>query len=69
MSDTVEKLPKCPTCEEPLTDIWGADKYHITWQDGHWVKEEEASRLICGKCNNELDHDDIEDIMRAVGLL
>jgi len=30
MSDTVEKLPKCPTCEEPLTDIWGADKYHIT---------------------------------------
>ncbi|MBA7611212.1 hypothetical protein ES703_18431 [subsurface metagenome] len=61
--------PKCPTCEEPLTDIWGVDKYHITWQDGRWVKEEEASRLCCGKCQGDLDDADVEDIMREVGLL
>jgi hypothetical protein len=64
-----EKLPNCPSCDEPLTEIWGMDKYRITWQDGRWLKEEDASRLVCGRCNEELDHSDVEDIMRAVGLL
>ena len=69
MSEEIKDVPLCRNCEEPLTEVWGVDKYRITWQDGQWVKEEEPSKLVCGKCHDELDDDDAEDILRAVGLL
>jgi len=65
----MDKVPNCPSCDEPLTLIYGKDEYEIRWLDGRWVKEEGPSRLICGKCSESLDDADVEDIMRAVGLL
>jgi len=62
-------LPDCPNCEETLTEIWGSDHYTITWKDGEWHKEEDASKLCCGKCQGDLEHSDCEEAMRAVGLL
>jgi len=62
-------VPKCPNCEEPLAEIHGQDNYHIFFKDGRWYKEEDDSRLVCGKCYGDLDDADVEDIMRAVGLL
>ena len=63
------EIPKCPNCEEPLTEIYGQDKYRIFFKDGQWHKDEEASKLVCGKCYGDLDDADVEDIMGAVGLL
>lgn len=65
----MQEPPKCRNCEEPLTEVWGKDEYHIVWRDGQYVKEEAPSKLICGKCSDEIDDDDAEPILRAVGLL
>lgn len=61
--------PRCPSCDEPLTEIFGSDNYVITWEEGKWEKREEPRKLVCGKCYEELGEDEIADIMRAVGLL
>ena len=61
--------PMCWNCEEPLTEVWGADKYKIEWRDGAYHKDEDPSSLVCGKCHEELDDESAEIIMRAVGLL
>ena len=61
--------PKCPTCEEPLTLIYGKEEYQISYRDGTWHKDDGPSRLCCGKCYAALDDADVEDIMREVGLL
>lgn len=63
------EIPKCGNCGEPLTKIVGLDAYHILFKDGQWHKEEAASRFFCGKCLCEIESTDIEDIMKAVGLL
>lgn len=63
------KVPLCSNCREPLMEIWGSDHYRIYFEDGRWHKDEDASHLVCGKCKGELDHAEVEDIMREVGLL
>jgi len=60
---------KCPNCGEPLTEILGSDSYRLFSKDNKWHKEESASELICGNCHEYLDNHDLEDIMKAVGLL
>lgn len=62
-------IPNCRGCDKPLTVIRGTDSYTIELVDGEWQKSEDASNLVCGNCYEELEHREIEDILRAVGLL
>ena len=59
----------CPNCGKPLASILGADRYTISWSDGHWHKKEDLSELVCGECLHDLDHKDIKDALKAVDLL
>ncbi len=59
----------CPDCEKPLNVLYGTNKFTIRWFGGKWIMDEEPSQLVCGECYVALDHEDIEDILKAVDLL